>query len=54
MIGDTTYDIKGANAMNLPSIGVNWGFGDKQDMLDEGALAVVNTMDELYDFATNQ
>jgi phosphoglycolate phosphatase len=54
MIGDTTYDIKGANALSLPSIGVNWGFGNKQDMLDAGALTVVNTMDELYDFATCQ
>lgn len=52
MIGDTIYDIKGANKVGLPSLGVSWGFGENKDMLDCGALAVVSSMDELYDFVT--
>jgi phosphoglycolate phosphatase len=48
MVGDTVYDILGANAHNLRSIAVSWGFGDLPDMIAAGAGTVVNTMDELY------
>lgn len=50
MVGDTIYDIIGANKQHVSSVGVAWGFGNTQDMLDEGALAVVSTVDELADF----
>lgn len=50
MVGDTIYDIRGAKKQNIPSVGVSWGFGDRQEMLDGGALAVVSTVDELIDF----
>ncbi|MBR4671144.1 MAG: HAD hydrolase-like protein [Butyrivibrio sp.] len=48
MIGDTTYDVTGAAEFNIPCIAVTWGFGDLEDMKAKGAIAVVNTMDELY------
>ncbi|MCR4952406.1 MAG: HAD hydrolase-like protein [Solobacterium sp.] len=29
MIGDTVYDVEGANALQIPCIAVTWGFGTK-------------------------
>lgn len=49
MIGDTIYDIEGANALSLPSIGVSWGYGDLEQMKAAGAAAIVHTMAELRD-----
>jgi phosphoglycolate phosphatase len=48
MIGDTIFDIQGANELHLPSIGVRWGYGVIEDMLDAGAIGVADTMEELY------
>ncbi|MCR4952399.1 MAG: HAD family hydrolase [Solobacterium sp.] len=48
MVGDTFYDVEGANIHHLPCIGVSWGFGTKEDMLKAGAVTVVDTMEELY------
>lgn len=48
MVGDTAYDVIGAKAHNIPTIGVSWGYGEVSDMEAAGAVAIVNTMDELY------
>ena len=48
MIGDTVYDVEGAKALEIPCIGVQWGYGDAQQMLDAGAIAIVDSMDALY------
>lgn len=48
MIGDTIYDIEGANELDLPSIGVAWGYGDIAHMKAAGAIGIANSMDELY------
>lgn len=48
MIGDTVYDVKGAAAHNIPTIGVSWGYGSTEEMLCAGAKAIAHTMDELY------
>ena len=48
MVGDTIFDIEGANELNLPSIGVSWGYGVVQDMVSAGAIGIANTMEELY------
>jgi phosphoglycolate phosphatase len=50
MIGDTSYDILGAAECGIPTICVGWGFGDKEQMIKDGALTIVNSMDELYAF----
>lgn len=47
MVGDTNYDIEGANKMKVDSIGVNYGYGNKEDMLSSGAVTVVETVKEL-------
>ena len=52
MVGDTTFDIVGAAAHNIPGIGVAWGYGKVQDMIDAGAAAIANTPEELYALLT--
>ena len=47
MIGDTIYDVKGAAAFGIPTVGVSWGYGDAEEMLQAGAAAVVHTPEEL-------
>ena len=48
MVGDTAFDVLGAKAHGIPTIGVSWGYGTVEDMNNAGAAAIVNTMDELY------
>lgn len=48
MVGDTVFDVTGANAHNIPTIAVGWGFGSIDDMCAAGAKIVVYTMDDLY------
>lgn len=40
MVGDTHYDVEGAAAFGIPTIGVDWGFGENEDMLRSGAVAI--------------
>ena len=47
MIGDTIYDVNGAAAFGIPTVGVSWGYGDAEEMLQAGAAAVVRTPEEL-------
>ncbi|WP_034469542.1 HAD-IA family hydrolase [Butyrivibrio sp. AE2005] len=49
MIGDTNYDVLGAAELGIPCIAVTWGFGDIDDMKKSGAVAIVSSMDELYE-----
>ena len=48
MVGDTKYDVIGANKHGIPTVGVSWGYGLREDMEAAGAAAIANTMDELY------
>ena len=48
MIGDTDFDVVGANAHHIPTLGVSWGFGSRESMIRSGALAVADTPEELY------
>ena len=49
MVGDTPYDVIGAKAHGIPTIGVSWGYGKVQDMLDAGAVAMAQDVAELYE-----
>lgn len=49
MIGDTAFDVTGAAAHGIPTIGVSWGYGKPQDMMAAGAVAMAHTMPELLD-----
>ena len=50
MVGDTVYDVEGAAAFQIPTVGVSWGYGRAEDMEKAGACKIVHTPDELYDF----
>ncbi len=47
MVGDTVFDIVGAAAHDMPGIGVSWGYGNVQEMVDAGATAIAHSMEEL-------
>lgn len=49
LVGDTIFDVKGANYKGIDCIAVSFGFGDVQEMLGAGAKAVCNDMRELPD-----
>lgn len=49
MVGDTAYDVIGAKAFHIKTIGVTWGFGSREQLLEAGAVAVVDTMEELLE-----
>ena len=49
MVGDTAYDVIGAKAHGIPCIGVSWGYGSIKEMEEAGAIAIANTMEQLYD-----
>ena len=48
MVGDTAYDVIGANAHGIPAIGVAWGYGKVADMEAAGAAGIASTMEELF------
>ena len=52
LVGDTVTDVKGAAVHNIPTVGVSWGYGKVADMERAGAVAIVDTMDELYEYLT--
>lgn len=52
MVGDTSFDINGANEVGIASVGVSFGFGDVEDMKNRGALTIVNSMEELTEILT--
>lgn len=47
MVGDRRYDIAGAHANGLRSIGVLWGYGGRRELEDAGADAIVASAEEL-------
>ena len=47
MIGDTSFDVIGAAEHQIPTIGVSWGYGNVEEMLKSGAVAVAHSMEEL-------
>ncbi len=47
MVGDTVFDVIGAAAHGIPTIGVSWGYGDVADMEKAGAAAIADTPEML-------
>ncbi|MBE7001965.1 MAG: HAD family hydrolase [Ruminococcaceae bacterium] len=47
MVGDTEFDVLGAAAHGIPTIGVAWGYGKVEAMEQAGAIAIAHTMDAL-------
>lgn len=47
MIGDRKHDIIGAKSVGIDSIGVEYGYGDYDELRSSGATYIVKTVDEL-------
>ncbi|MBQ9781267.1 MAG: HAD family hydrolase [Clostridia bacterium] len=48
MVGDRHHDIDGAKAVGLDSIGVLYGYGDREEHEKAGADVIAESVDELY------
>lgn len=48
MVGDTKFDVIGAVAHGIPTVGVSWGYGTVSDLRLAGAAAIAHTPQELY------
>ena len=47
LIGDTMFDVEGANQVGIRTVAANFGFGNVQEMVEAGAVAVCDDMEEL-------
>ncbi len=47
VVGDTHYDIDGAKENALKSIGVNWGYGTKFELIESGADFIVDKPEDV-------
>ena len=52
MVGDTVYDVVGAAALGIPTVGVCWGYGAAADMEKAGAIGIAETMEQLFELLT--
>ncbi len=43
MVGDRCYDVEGAAQFGIPTLGVSYGFGTKEELLTAGAFAVADS-----------
>jgi phosphoglycolate phosphatase len=48
MVGDRSFDVVGARAHGIATVGVLWGFGDEAELRAAGAAAVVDSVDALH------
>ena len=49
MIGDRKYDIEGAHKFGIPAVGVLYGYGSSEELLEAKADYTVSTVKELND-----
>jgi phosphoglycolate phosphatase len=54
MVGDRIFDVVGARANDVASIGVLWGYGSRGELEAAGADLVVETVTELRQALTNE
>ncbi len=47
MVGDTAFDVIGAAAHGIPTIGAAWGYGKTEDMVSAGAAAIAQSPEDL-------
>ena len=53
MVGDTKYDVLGAAVHKLPTIGVSWGYGTVEDLMEAGAASIAHSPVELLSLIKN-
>lgn len=49
MVGDRVNDIASAHELGMPSIGVAYGYGGRDELAAAGATRIVDSVDELAD-----
>lgn len=49
LIGDTLFDVEGANQVGIKTVGVSFGFGDISAMKEAGAVTICDSMVEVID-----
>ena len=54
MVGDTDYDVIGAKAHGIDTIGVTWGYGQRESMQQVGAVALADTPEALHALLTRR
>lgn len=54
MVGDRHFDIKGARYFSMDSIGVTFGYGDYDELIQAGATYVVDTAQKLVEKIINK
>ncbi|MCQ2537290.1 MAG: HAD hydrolase-like protein [Lachnospiraceae bacterium] len=47
MVGDTRFDVEGANICGIKTCGVLWGFGSRESLEKEGAAYIAETPEEV-------
>lgn len=47
LIGDTIFDVEGANRVGIACVGVTFGFGNLEEMKEAGIVAVCDSMEQL-------
>lgn len=47
MIGDRYYDVEGAQAVGMQTLGVSYGFGNRQELEQAGAVSIADTPQEI-------
>ena len=50
MVGDRCFDVEGAKAFGIESVGVTYGYGGLEELMEAKADYIVQSVPELYDF----
>lgn len=50
MVGDRMYDVIGAKTCGIDCVGVSFGYAEEGELAEHGAVYVVDTPDELYEY----
>lgn len=54
MVGDRLHDVEGAAKFGIPTVGVLWGYGSREEFEECGARWIAATMDEMVDIITKE
>lgn len=49
LVGDTIFDVEGANLIGIPCVAVSFGFGDVEEMRTAGAYAVCDALSDVVE-----
>ena len=47
MIGDRRHDAEGAREIGIPTVGVLWGYGSREELEAAGCVRIAETPEEL-------